>query len=142
MLLCLQDGLWVGLTNLRAGLSVRSTQHSGTVPMELCRLIRALQTNPMEGEAFSLQGPSALGLQGLPGAPSEFQSTVCRLYRSTNLHIAAHSRKWCTSESVPAKLGLSQQMDLEAPARPISQEKFVGGVTCRETCSGCYIYLV
>lgn len=60
VLLCLQDGLWVGLAHLHAGLSVRSTQRSGTVPVELCGVRRALQTSTMEGEAFSLRGPSAL----------------------------------------------------------------------------------
>lgn len=60
VLLCLQDGLWVGLALLHAGLSLRSTQHSGTVPVELWGVRRALQMNPMEGEAFSLRGHSAL----------------------------------------------------------------------------------
>lgn len=37
-----------------------STQHSDAVPMELWGVSRALQMNPMEGEASSLQDHTAL----------------------------------------------------------------------------------
>lgn len=79
---------------------------------------KALQMNPMEGEAFSLQGHAALSWLADFGIGMICVRARCAGFTEHTLALyphEAHSHKPRRNESVPSNLGLSQQIGLEAP---------------------------
>lgn len=65
------------------------TQRSGTEPVEHWRVRRALQMNPSEGEAFCLQGHSALSQLARAGSGPVWASEL--VYGLYNKYQAAHT---------------------------------------------------